>query len=263
VRRRSGDAPSTERFPRRWRRRFRRCSRIGGGVAVSASRYPRPRGRRPGTSPSGWGEVEDAYDGVVRILPAAKERDDAVVDVPEVDPLEAFGAEVDLVERADVAVEAVQVADEPLHPLVGIPLEQLPGERLVVAPLLPLGELLPMNRSFFPGVGVHVGVEEAEGWRTSPTDRRHLSSIERFRCTTSSWRRGGRSSRGRRRGRAKVSWPKWYFRWIGSFSMKESMSCIHPCFHFRVNRAPPGTSPRHRRPGGRLLRHRDRAGCRS
>ena len=66
-----------------------------------------------------------------------------------------------------------------------------------------------------------------------------LSSIERFRCTTSSWEKGRTKFSWKAYSRAKVSWPKWYFRWIGSFSMKESMSCIHPMFHFRVNPSPP------------------------
>ena len=65
-------------------------------------------------------------------------------------------------ERGDLPVEQVQVADEPPHPLVGVPPQQVPGERSVVVPLLPLAELTAHEEELLPRLAVHVPEEHPQ-----------------------------------------------------------------------------------------------------
>ena len=235
---------------------------VGGGVAVQRLAVPPGPGDADAVLlPRGGGEVEDAHDGVVRIFPAAQERDDAVVHVPEVDPLEALGAEVDLVERGDFPVEAVQVADEPLHPQVGVPPQQVPGERPVVAPLLPLGDLPPHEKELLSRVGVHVGVEEAEVGELPPQVARHLVEHRALQVhhlvvgegEDEVFVEGVQQGEGEL---AEMVFP------VDRVLLDEGEHVVHPP-HVPFQGEPEPAEvrrPRHGRPGGRLLRDRDRAG---
>jgi hypothetical protein len=108
------------------------------------------------------GGVEDGENEVFGILAAAEERENAVVGVVGVDPLETVPIEIDLMERGFGGVKFVEVADELLDATVGIVLEQVPIQAVGFGPFMTLGELLPHEEEFLSRVGVLIGVEEAK-----------------------------------------------------------------------------------------------------
>ena len=148
---------------------------VRGGVAVQ--RLNVPAGERDADAvrfPGHGGQVEDAHHAVLRVLPAAQQGDDGVVHVPEIDPLEPLGAEIHLVERRGLPVDAVQVPDELLHPPVAVPLQQVPLQRLIVVPFVPLSDLPAHEQELLPGMGIHVGIEQAKVGELPPQVAGHL-----------------------------------------------------------------------------------------
>src|SRR5512144_1839955 len=96
-------------------------------------------------------EIEDCRDDV-RCRPTAPENgDDAALGVRAVDPGEAAGLEVELMEGAFADVEGVQIPDPPLHPRVRRLREQFPIELPVVTPLAPLPDLAAHEEELLPG----------------------------------------------------------------------------------------------------------------
>src|SRR5690606_26041008 len=94
---------------------------------------------------------------------AADEADDALLGIVGVDPLEAFASAVAIMERGELAVDAVELADEELDPAVGrAGRAEVPIEALVVVPLAPLAELAAHEEQLLGGLEPLVGEKEAE-----------------------------------------------------------------------------------------------------
>src|SRR5207249_7034450 len=73
-------------------------------------------------------EVGDGGDGALTVAGHANEGNDVALDVVRVQPAEARGLEVDLVQRRLAPVDAVQVANQALHARVLRAVEQVPVE---------------------------------------------------------------------------------------------------------------------------------------
>src|SRR5439155_25660033 len=115
---------------------------VEGGVGVQGlAPAPRPRQADPVLEAWDRREVADAGERAAPARVQAEERERVVARVVRFQPAEAVGRGVDLPQRRLLTVEPVQVAHERLHALVLGPLEQVPIERAVVAPLLLLREL--------------------------------------------------------------------------------------------------------------------------
>ena len=108
------------------------------------------------------GGVEDGEKEIFGILAAAEEREHAVVGIVGVNPFETVPVEIDLMEGGFGGVKMVEIGDEPLDAAVGIPLEQVPIEAAGFGPFVTLGEFLAHEEEFLSGVGVLIGVEEAQ-----------------------------------------------------------------------------------------------------
>ena len=85
-----------------------------------------------------------------------------------VDPLEPLAAEVQVVEGGHVAVQPVEVGDEPAYALVLRAFEQEPVGLAGEVPLPSLRELAAHEQELLAGVGEHVGVEQAHGGELLP-----------------------------------------------------------------------------------------------
>ena len=85
-----------------------------------------------------------------------------LLEVVEVDPLEAARVVVERVELGAAAVEVVQILHQRSHPGVDRVGEEMPIELRVVVPLAPGGELAPHEYQLSPGVGVHHREERTE-----------------------------------------------------------------------------------------------------
>src|SRR5215831_19748509 len=107
-------------------------------------------------------EVEDHHQEVQPIVRVPDHRDDAVFVVVAVDPAESVVGEVALVERRFRRVVPVQVLHE--APQFGVErfLEHVPVEALVVAPFVPLPELIAHEQQLLARMAVHVSVKRAE-----------------------------------------------------------------------------------------------------
>ena len=75
------------------------------------------------------------------LVAAPQEGEHAVVAVIGFDPLEAGRFAVELMQRGHLAVDPVEVADQPLHAAMLGLVEQVPVQRMVVMPLRFLSEL--------------------------------------------------------------------------------------------------------------------------
>jgi len=85
-------------------------------------------------------EIDDGQQEVRPILGAPHQRDDRVVAVVAIDPLEAGGVEVALVECRLGGVNTIEILDELLQSLVQGLLEQVPVDAAVVVPLAVLAD---------------------------------------------------------------------------------------------------------------------------
>ena len=95
-------------------------------------------------------EVHRAQE-VAALLVLPQEHHHVVVVVIRHQPLEAAPVEVDLPQGRVLFVEGVDVPEEPVDlPVQGL-VQQIPVQLSVGVPLVPLTDLRPMKRSFFPG----------------------------------------------------------------------------------------------------------------
>ena len=127
-----------------------------------------------------WGEVVDADDEVAAILGATDKRNDAVLVVVAVDPLEPIPVKVDLPERLVVDIEFIErlrvgehlrmhrvLLDEvPVHAVVKVPLDEVPEltaheEQLLARMCDPVAEETAQTREFLPIVARHLADERA------------------------------------------------------------------------------------------------------
>jgi len=118
--------------------------------------------------------VHDDDEEVGRIFTTANERQDAVVGVVRVQPLEPLPVEIDLMERRLGGVERVEVGDETLNAAVGIMLEKMPIQAVSFAPFVALGKFLPHEKKFFAGMRILIREQEAEIGKLLPEIAGHF-----------------------------------------------------------------------------------------
>src|SRR5690606_30960373 len=102
-------------------------------------------------------EVEGSDDLATLSPPPAEKGHHALLGVVGVDPGEALRIEVAFVQGRQLAVEAIEVLDQPLDAVVGRVLKQIPLHAAVVVPLLPLPELSAHKQELLSRLGPHVG----------------------------------------------------------------------------------------------------------
>src|SRR5688500_10195159 len=109
-------------------------------------------------------------------IPAeAQQRDHAVLAVVGVDPLEAGGVVVELVQRGLALVEAVEVPHQALDPGVALVLEEMPVEAAVVPPLLPLPQLAAHEEELLARLRVLVAEQQPQAGPLLPLVAGHLA----------------------------------------------------------------------------------------
>ncbi len=163
--------------------------RVEGGGEGEGSGAPVDRGvgveKHPVLPGKGHGEVEvrAGHGGQVRhhdkgILPPGgppeKGEDDPVA-VVAVEPLEALGTEVQMVEGRPFPVVSVQVVDEAVHPGMLRFLQEPPGEGPLRIPLLLLRQLPTHEEELLSGMRPLQGQEGAEIREALRPAPRHLS----------------------------------------------------------------------------------------
>src|SRR5262249_44770680 len=121
-----------------------------------------------------WREITDDHHQLAGRPPAPEERQDAVLPVVKLEPLEAGPLEIHLVQGRVRTEQRVQVANKPLHALMRSPLQEVPVEALVVLPLTPLGELPAHEEQFLSRMPPHVAEQEPEIRITLPEVTGHL-----------------------------------------------------------------------------------------
>ena len=84
--------------------------------------------------------IDDDGDGVA-VARDPLEGDHGIIAIVEIDPLEASVTIVLIVKRGFMAVEPVEMGDEPLEPVVLGPIVEMPVEACIVIPFAPLPEL--------------------------------------------------------------------------------------------------------------------------
>jgi len=97
------------------------------------------------------GEVADEDQEIVRVFGAADERNDARVDVVEVDPLEAGPVVVDLEHRFFPGVEQIQLAHVVVKLVVPGILQQIPAQAGLPVPLFVLAEFAAHEQQLLAG----------------------------------------------------------------------------------------------------------------
>ena len=121
-------------------------------------------------------EVDEDDQVVIGVLAVTDERDDGLLVVVGVDPLEAVLGVGELVERRLGGVEMVQRLDELLVLGVGLVLlGEEPLDRLVIAPLDELGDLVAHEVELGARMGHLVEGERAQARELAPPVARHAS----------------------------------------------------------------------------------------
>ena len=86
----------------------------------------------------------------------------AVVGVHAINPLEAFPVEVQLMQRAVLDHQSIQVGNQLLDTSMRVKVQQNPIGPVVVIPLVPLGKFTTHEQQFLAGVRPHVGVQQTQ-----------------------------------------------------------------------------------------------------
>ena len=137
-------------------------STIGLGVAVQDFLPVAVQGQTDFISRAG-NRCEIANDryGLILVFSVAEVGNGAVLIVVVVNPLEAFGAELFLVQGRGIAVVAVQCFDPSLYSFVEIMLRQPPLQASLDIPLAGLTKLIAHEQQLCTRVGEHIAVEQA------------------------------------------------------------------------------------------------------
>jgi hypothetical protein len=88
-------------------------------------------------------EIADDEDGIFRRPSLAKEADDAVFPVAEIDPGKSLGIKIKLMQRPFFPMKTVQVFDPELNSSMRLVLEEMPIQAVIVDPFTPLSEFTP------------------------------------------------------------------------------------------------------------------------
>ena len=92
----------------------------------------------------------------------------------EVNPLESLGAVIEGEEGRFRTVDFVQPLHKPLHPGMGLMLQQVPVDALVVIPFAPLPDLASLEEELLAGVRPHPAQEHPQVGSLLPVITRHL-----------------------------------------------------------------------------------------
>ncbi len=120
-------------------------------------------------------EVAGNQQEVPRIASLAHINGDTVMAIHAVDPLEAFGFEIDFVQSRLIDHQVVQVGQHFLDAAMRFPLQQFPLDLRIVIPLVPLGEFAAHEQQLLAGVRPHVGVQQPQVRELLPQVARHLT----------------------------------------------------------------------------------------
>src|SRR6185312_8966175 len=108
-------------------------------------------------------------------LSPAQVHDHALIGIVAVDPLEAVGREVALVEGGSRTIEAVDVPHPAADAFVQRIREHMPLQALVMLPLAPLADLPAHEEELLAGMSPHVAVEQPQRCELLPLIARHLA----------------------------------------------------------------------------------------
>ena len=97
-----------------------------------------------------WGQIYDTNNDTAGAV-ASQPAEHAAVTVIPVDPLETGAVKINLVQCRGTAIDPVQVSYQPLHAAVRRMLEQVPVQRPVMVPFVPLRDFVPHERQLLPG----------------------------------------------------------------------------------------------------------------
>src|SRR5581483_9017251 len=97
-----------------------------------------------------------------RIGAFAQPGKDALVGIVGDQPLEAAGVAVELVQRRQLTINPVEIANEPLHTRMRRIVEQVPRQALLVVPFAVLAELAAHEQKLLAGMPEHEGVVGAQ-----------------------------------------------------------------------------------------------------
>src|SRR5579883_2342389 len=125
-------------------------------------------------------EVADDHRELMGIARAAEIGERALIGIARIDPLEPLGLGVELIERGELAVEAVEIAHHELNAAMkGIP-EQVPIEAVVVVPFARLREFAAHEQKLLAGMRPHEAVIGAQIGEALPAIARHLAQERAF-----------------------------------------------------------------------------------
>ena len=138
-----------------------------------------------------------------------------------------------------VAVDAVEVADQPLHAAVVGRVEQPPVQRARLGPLGALRELLAHEQQLLARVRPHVGVQRAQrGHLLPPVARDLVAAASPCRARPRRARSAARSSRSRRTSSRTSSRCGGTAGGSARARCSSSVSCIQPMFHLKPKPEP-------------------------
>ena len=121
-------------------------------------------------------EVEDHGHELLRIgVRFAEQRDNAVFGVAAIDPLEAVGVRVQLVQRFHIAIGSIEVLNPALQLGMWKVIENPPVQAGVVIPFAPLPNLPAHEQQLLAGLRVHVREKQAQIGKLLPVVARHLA----------------------------------------------------------------------------------------
>src|SRR6266850_6901598 len=104
--------------------------------------------------------VDDGDDYIFGIFSTADERENAIVRIVGVNPIETMPVKFDLMESGLGGIEMIEVGDELLDAAMGVVPEQVPIQAVRFGPFAALGEFLAHEEEFLARMGVLIGVEE-------------------------------------------------------------------------------------------------------
>src|SRR5712691_1881590 len=122
-----------------------------------------------------WREIEHHQAAVVCPASLAQPGEHAALGIVHDQPLEPAGIAIELVERRQAPIKAVEIADQTLNAGMLRPLEQVPIERMVMPPFVLLAELAAHEQEFLAGMAEHETIIGAQVREPLPFVARHAA----------------------------------------------------------------------------------------
>ena len=148
------------------------ASAVIGSIGIEHFLVPATRGHANSVVVPHYRCKVTSHHHKVRWVGAASQVDeDTVVVVVAIDPLETRMIEILLMQGGFRAIQLVQVGDESLNSLMGLPLQEIPLEVILAVPLRPLGYLASHEAQLLTRMGPLVAVQQAEIGETAAKGR--------------------------------------------------------------------------------------------